>query len=211
MRIEPLGDLAYILRDLEASPAATALALDRARLVGMTDAVPCADTVGVYARVPISYADIEAACATAGSVEFTPAEWTIPVCYEFGEDLEGTAEKLGLTSEALVRTHSSAEFACFAIGFCPGFAYLGPLPESLRGVPRLGSPRVRTEPGSVGMTGNQTAVYPMVRPGGWPIVGRTPLVLVDVESDYFPISVGDRVRFEPVSPTDFERLKGSRL
>ena len=211
MRIEPLGDLAYILRDLGSSPAAIAQSIEAANLAGVTDIVPCAETVGVYFQTPIARADLEAACEEASANPFQPREHRIPICYEIGEDLSRVARSLRLTESDFVHIHSSGTYSCFAIGFCPGFAYLGPVPEPLREVPRLSSPRSRTAAGSLGITGNQTAVYPMIRPGGWPIVGMTPLVLVDPADDYFPISVGDRVRFEPISSPEFERLKGQRL
>src|SRR5947199_152200 len=82
-----------------------------------------------------------------------------------------------------------------AVGFVPGFPYLGYLPAELCGVGRLPSPRVRVEAGSVGLTGRQTGVYPLPRPGGWNLIGRTPLVVVDVAAGFFPLRVGDAVRF----------------
>jgi inhibitor of KinA len=88
---------------------------------------------------------------------------------------------------------------------------LGYLPDRLSGVPRLPSPRTRTEPGSVGITGRQTGIYPLTTPGGWPIIGRTPLQIVCVEEAYFPISAGDLVRFEPIDAASFEAMRGARL
>ena len=96
-------------------------------------------------------------------------------------------------------------------GFCPGFPYLGYLPDELCGVPRLASPRVRVEPGSVGLTGRQTGLYPLARPGGWNLIGRTPLTVVDVAAGYFPIRPGDRVRFRPVARAEYNTLAGERL
>jgi inhibitor of KinA len=211
MQIEPLGDRAYILRDLDASPAATARALERARISGVTDVVPCSETVGIYFEGELALTEIETACANVDPAVFLPKEILIPVCYELGADLQAIADGIRAPAEELVMAHCAAEYTCFAVGFCPGFAYLGPLPEPLRGIARLPSPRTRTEPGSVGLTGNPTAVYPLVRPGGWPIIGMTPLILVDESDDYFPIAVGDHVRFKPISSNDFAGLKGLRL
>ncbi|MHB8636915.1 MAG: 5-oxoprolinase subunit B family protein [Fimbriimonadaceae bacterium] len=211
MRIEPLGDLAFILRELPSTAAATAHAIDVANITGVTDVVPCGETVGVYFRVPVSKADLTAACAAAKLTDAPAKVHVIPVCYKLGNDVQGVAAHLNLTTSTLIKLHSSTQFTCFAIGFCPGFAYLGPLPEALRGIPRLGAPRVRTAPGSVGVTGDQTAVYPLDRPGGWPIIGMTPLILVDELDDYFPIAVGDRVKFEPITVAEFEQRRGLRL
>src|SRR5205085_9461144 len=99
----------------------------------------------------------------------------------------------------------------YAIGFCPGFPYLGYLAPELCGVPRLPSPRPRVEPGSVGLTGRQTGLYPLVRPGGWNLIGRTPLELVHLADGYFPLHTGDRVRFRPITADEFDRLCGRRL
>ena len=76
---------------------------------------------------------------------------------------------------------------------------------------RLETPRLRVEAGSVGLTGRQTGVYPQARPGGWNLIGRTPLTLVDVAEGYFPLRTGDRVRFEPIDAAEFHRLSGKRL
>ncbi len=111
----------------------------------------------------------------------------------------------------MIRLHAATEYTVYAIGFCPGFPYLGYLPAALAGVPRLPAPRLRVEAGSVGLTGRQTGIYTEVRPGGWNIVGRTPLQLVDVADSYFPLRTGDRVRFVPIDAAEFARLRGRRL
>jgi inhibitor of KinA len=135
----------------------------------------------------------------------------IPCCYEFQLDLARVAEHTGLSADEVIRLHSATEYTVYAIGFCPGFPYLGYLPERLRGVPRLPSPRVRVEAGSVGLTGRQTGIYTEPRPGGWNLLGVTPLQLVDVREDYFPLRTGDRVQFERIDEVEFQRLKGQRL
>jgi inhibitor of KinA len=135
----------------------------------------------------------------------------IPCCYERGPDLARVAEQTGLPTDEVIRLHSATEYVVYAIGFCPGFPYLGYLPPPLSGVPRLAAPRLRVEAGSVGLTGRQTGVYTMPRPGGWNLVGRTPLLLVDVAEGYFPIRTGDRVRFRRVDEAEYRGLEGERL
>jgi inhibitor of KinA len=135
----------------------------------------------------------------------------IPCCYERGPDLGHVAERTGLTGDEVIRLHAGTEYVVYAIGFCPGFPYLGYLPPPLCGVPRLTAPRLRVEAGSVGLTGRQTGVYTLPRPGGWNLVGRTPLVLVDVAERYFPIRTGDRVRFRRIDEAEYRRLEGARL
>jgi inhibitor of KinA len=211
MRVEPLGDQAWILRDLPEKPAIIAKAILRASLPGVTDVVPCLETVGIYGCQALDQANLITLIENAPVLSESPRRHIVPVCYEVGQDLQSVAQTLMLTVNDVIRLHSTAQFECFAIGFCPGFAYLGPLPAELRGIPRMPSPRTRTEPGCVGITGNQTAVYPLPRPGGWPIIGRTPLEMVDESDDYFPIEVGDLVQFRPVSAKEFDQLKGNRL
>ncbi|MHB1426294.1 MAG: 5-oxoprolinase subunit PxpB [Gemmataceae bacterium] len=135
----------------------------------------------------------------------------IPCCYEFQLDLPRVADATGLTEEEVIRLHTAAEYTVYAIGFCPGFPYLGYLPSPLCGVPRLSAPRMRVEAGSVGLTGRQTGIYTEARPGGWNIIGRTPLELVCVADGYFPLRTGDRVRFARIDEVAFRRLLAQRL
>ena len=111
----------------------------------------------------------------------------------------------------MIGRHAATEYTVCAIGFCPGFPYLGYLPDALCGVPRLPAPRLRVEAGSVGLTGRQTGIYTEPRPGGWNLIGQTPLELVDVAAGYFPLRTGDRVRFERIDQGEFRRLVGQRL
>ena len=113
--------------------------------------------------------------------------FTIPVCYEMQLDMPRVCEATHLTADEVIRLHTATTYTVYAIGFVPGFPYLGYLPPELCGVSRLPSPRVRVEPGSVGLTGRQTGIYPLARPGGWNLIGRTPLTIVDVASGFFPL------------------------
>ncbi len=135
----------------------------------------------------------------------------IPCCYELQLDLQSVAQTTGLTHEEVIRQHTTTEYTVYAIGFCPGFPYLGYLPSPLCDVPRLSAPRLRVNAGSVGLTGRQTGIYTEPRPGGWNILGRTPLELVCVRDGYFPLRTGDRVRFVRIDETTFRRLQGQRL
>jgi inhibitor of KinA len=135
----------------------------------------------------------------------------VPCCYELAPDLSRVALQTGLSTEDVIRLHLETEYTVFAIGFCPGFPYLGYLPPELSGVPRLETPRVRVEPGSVGLTGRQTGIYTEARPGGWNLIGRTPLELVNLAEGYFPLRTGDQVRFERINEREFQKLRGLRL
>lgn len=129
----------------------------------------------------------------------------IPVCYgaEYGPDLADVANSRGLTPAQVIELHASAIYTVYFLGFVPGFAYLGELPEALS-TPRLATPRRSVPAGSVGIAGRQTGVYPISTPGGWRLLGRTPLAMFRPEkSEMSLLSIGDRVRFTPVSPAQF--------
>ena len=129
----------------------------------------------------------------------------------FREKKYDELEYARLTVDEVVSLHSQSTYVCHAIGFAPGFPFLGYLPEALQGIPRRESPRPRVPAGSVGITGKQTGVYPAQSPGGWAIIGTTPLSLADLDDAYFPISTGDRIRFVPIGEAEFEARRGERL
>lgn len=111
----------------------------------------------------------------------------------------------------MIALHTSVEYSVHAIGFLPGFPYAGELPAALAGLPRRETPRLRVPAGSVAIAGRQTAIYPRDSPGGWHLLGRTPLCIADPEDGYFPIGAGDRLRFEPISVSEFEARRHDRL
>jgi len=130
----------------------------------------------------------------------------IPVVYggEFGPDIEFVAEHNGLSVEEVIRLHSGATYTVYMLGFTPGFAYLGGLPEALA-TPRLPTPRKLVPAGSVGIAGAQTGIYPIATPGGWRLIGRTPLKLFDPHHDPPALlGPGDKVRFVPISEEEFK-------
>ena len=138
-----------------------------------------------------------------------PRQVEIPVCYggEDGPDLIDVSEIHGMTPAQVIELHSSATYVVYFLGFVPGFAYLGELPEALV-TPRLPTPRRNVPPGSVGIAGRQTGVYPVATPGGWRLLGRTPLSMFRQEQDGFSLlSIGDRVRFTPINQRQFAALE----
>lgn len=140
-------------------------------------------------------------------------EVEIPVCYEGenGPDLADVARGAGLAPEEAVALHAGASYRVAFLGFSPGFAYLLGLPSRLA-TPRLPAPRLRVPAGSIGIAGGQTGLYPRATPGGWRLVGRTPVPLFDPGREGASLLLpGDAVRFVPVSRHDFDLLaKGSR-
>jgi inhibitor of KinA len=138
-----------------------------------------------------------------------PRTIEIPVCYggEFGPDLDDVAKAHGLDSAEVIKLHASRTYHAYFLGFAPGFAYLGDLPEEIA-TPRLETPRKKVAAGSIGIAGRQTAVYPFATPGGWRLIGRTPLALFRSDGKSMAlVSVGDQVRFRPISRDEFQRLE----
>jgi KipI family sensor histidine kinase inhibitor len=133
----------------------------------------------------------------------------IPVCYggDFGPDLTGLAAKHGMTPEEVVSIHSAPTYSVSFLGFVPGFGYLSGLPATLV-TPRLPAPRRGVPAGSVGIAGHQTGVYPCATPGGWQLIGRTPLQMFDAGRDPMSLlAIGDSVRFTPISRERFSELE----
>ncbi|WGV21400.1 5-oxoprolinase subunit PxpB [Pseudomonas putida] len=134
----------------------------------------------------------------------------IPVWYDasVGPELPVLAARSGLSEAEVIRLHSEREYPVFALGFAPGFGFMGLVDERLAS-PRLSTPRKRVAAGSVGIAERQTAAYPAVSPGGWNLIGRTPVRLFDREREgYSLLQPGDRVRFVPVSRSEFVALGG---
>ncbi|WP_458524792.1 5-oxoprolinase subunit PxpB [Onishia taeanensis] len=134
----------------------------------------------------------------------------LPVWYDasVGPELERLMGATGLDRETLVELHSGHEYRVFALGFAPGFAFMGSVDPRLE-MPRLDTPRQRVPAGSVAVAGRQTSAYPRQSPGGWNLIGRTPVTLFDRHRDEQSyLQVGDRVRFRPVARAEFERLGG---
>lgn len=130
----------------------------------------------------------------------------IPVCYggTLGPDLTALAQQHNLSTDEVVRLHSGAVYLVYMVGFMPGFAYLGGLPERIV-TPRRASPRTAVPAGSVGIGGQQTGVYPLESPGGWNLIGRTPLQVFDITRDEQTLlATGDRVRFVPITLRQFQ-------
>ena len=224
MTLSPLGDSAIVATlgsGLDESALlrvrALAAAIGHSRLPGVVDVVPAFTTVtifydptrvGEYARLCGEIENL-AARADASLVSQGTHAVEIPVCYggEFGPDLAAVAAHGGLTTEKAVALHAGASYLVHAVGFAPGFGYLGGLPEKLH-TPRRATPRTSVPAGAVGIGGAQTGVYPLATPGGWNLIGRTPLRLFDAaRAEPALLSTGDRVKFRAITPEEFAAWK----
>jgi inhibitor of KinA len=232
MEIVPLGDSALIVRvvddfarDPEASLNAVLAALrslEAAAIPGVTELAPAYSTVGVF---------FDASGIARAAPEHKPCDWLrtriesvlevrsaaserrvkaplieIPVCYdrEFASDIGDVASVAGLATAEVIHRHSSAAYRVNCVGFIAGFPFLSGLPSELA-TPRRAVPRKEVPAGSVAIGGAQTGVYPRKSPGGWNVIGRTPLRLFDVQREPpAMLRAGDRVRFREISREEFD-------
>ena len=182
---------------------------------GVVDMIPafCTLLVNYDPRV-ITYEEIRDRMEKLLKIETRASEsrrrvYEIPVCYggEYGPDIENIAEHAGLSVEEVIRIHSSRDYLIYMLGFLPGFCYLGGLDERIH-TPRLANPRIKINAGSVGIGGSQTGIYPLDSPGGWQLMGMTPVKTYDPEREV-PILVeaGDYIRFVPVDESEYKRVK----
>ena len=219
LHLTPLGDQAILARfDREDSAIEFANQVRQLNEPWLVDVVSAYCSVAVYFdldRTSFEYVanqfHLQSVNVRSASPTVARKNHQIPCCYDFQLDLARVAEQKELTSEAVIRFHVGTNYTVYAIGFCPGFPYLGYLPLPLAGTSRLASPRIRVEPGSVGLTGRQTGIYTQAKPGGWNLIGRTPLALVHVADNYFPLRTGDQVRFTRIDEREFQKLQGQRL
>lgn len=133
----------------------------------------------------------------------------IPVCYgnSFGPDIQNVMERSGLSQEEVIQLHTKPDYLIYMLGFLPGFAYLGNLDSRLV-TPRLPSPRIKIVAGSVGIGGSQTGIYPLDSPGGWQIIGRTPLKPFDAErKNSILYKAGDYIRFQSITPDEYRKTE----
>ena len=228
----PLGDCGvWIKFGSEISPAVNArirrfgAALDAAPIDGMTEWVCGYAVVTIYYRPwVIRYQDLctvlrqrlrrpRGAETALEKAAFVERVIEIPVCYGggFGPDLEEVAAWHRSTARQVIHRHSRPLYRVYFLGFLPGFAYLGGLPPFLE-TPRRPSPRLSVPAGAVGIAGSQTGVYPLETPGGWQIIGRTPLRLYDPRRKVPALlAPGDRVKFVPVDPGRYRELEDIEL
>ena len=216
------GDTALVVefgdtidRTVNRQVIALAAALDKANLTGVIEGVPSYRSLMVhFDPIVVSSSDLQVQLKEllkeSSDVDETGHLWTLPACYEGGlaPDLEYVAGETGLNPSQVIELHSSVNFHVYMIGFLPGYPYMGDLPDGLV-LPRRKNPRIRVPPGSLAIAKSMTAVYPQASPGGWHLIGRTPVRLFDLRrTEAVFLSPGDKVRFKPVSTEEFTVLDG---
>jgi inhibitor of KinA len=235
MEVIPLGDSALLIHlrnDFEKAPTQcleTVLdameRLEAAHIAGVLELAPAYTTIGLFfdpIRVVEAGAPVEGLRAwlttkienalqvrTKQKKKCEPRLIEIPVCYEgeFALDLEELAQRANLSVNEVIRIHAAGEYRVHCVGFTPGFAFLSGLDVKLA-APRRATPRKEVTAGSVAIGGKQTGIYPLRSPGGWNVIGRTPLRMFDLKNDPPALlRTGDRVRFRAITREKFESLK----
>ncbi|CAM3211878.1 5-oxoprolinase subunit PxpB [Filibacter tadaridae] len=231
--IKPLGDSALIVQlgeginpSIHKNVKELAILLDASPFNGYIESVPAYTSLTVYYNPYIVHQSIKSVLINT-SFQYVSVYMedlvlqigkqalsdekhvTIPVLYggKYGPDLEYVANFHGLTTEEVIRIHSENEYLVYMIGFAPGFPFMGGMDERIA-TPRKESPRTAIVPGAVGIAGMQTGVYPLETPGGWQIIGQTPINLF--LPDVWPptlLQSGYKIRFKPISSGEYEYLK----
>lgn len=223
LRIVPAGDSALIVEFEERiDPAvnvraiALADAVQRASIAGVRDVVPTYRSVAVYFDpLRVDYDALLARLEAGASGVTTPPPDAslvrIPVCYggDLGPDLASVAAFARSSEDEVVRLHTACTYRVFMLGFVAGYAYLGVV-DSRIAMPRHSVPRVRVPAGSVGIAGVQTGVYPTETPGGWQLIGRTPVKPFDPHrAEPFLMKAGDSVEFYAITRSEFDKMRNA--
>lgn len=222
IRILTAGDSSILVEfGKEISPeinrkiTATVQLMKEQHIEGVVDVIPafCSLLINYDPRV-VSYDELRERMRHLVKMDLKSSEerrrvFRIPVCYggEYGPDMANIAEHAGLTEEEVIKIHTSRDYLIYMLGFLPGFCYLGGLDERIH-TPRLANPRIKINAGSVGIGGSQTGIYPLDSPGGWQLMGMTPVKTYDPKRET-PILVeaGDYIRFFPVDEEEYNRIK----
>jgi len=234
MQITPLGDQALLVELGDSINEATHRRVQAAWRALAAEKLPgVSETVPAYTSVTVFYDPGKVVQAGAPETEIVgwltskvrerlkdppkaakakPRRVEIPVCYGggFGPDLARVAAQAKLSPEEVIKRHSRSTYLVYLIGFAPGFPYLGGLPKELA-TPRHPKPRMEVPAGSVGIAGEQTGIYPQVTPGGWNLIGATPLRLFQPEHNPpVRLRAGDEVRFKAITAEEFAKLQEAR-
>jgi len=221
-KYSPMGDRALLVRfgdtiDLNINSKVHALcrAIEEAKVYGVEECVPAYASLLVYynplktsyERLVFQLKDLEPRLEKIGA-KMRGLKIVVPVVYggKFGPDLHNVAKYHNLTEKEVIRIHSETEYAVFMIGFVEGFPYMSKVPGAIA-TPRLDTPRLKIPAGSVGIAGNQTGIYPCESPGGWQIIGRTPLTLFNPYAKQPALfKPGDHVKFKSITVKEFETI-----
>jgi len=222
VRYLPSGDCAICVEfgneispEINAKIRAFKIALEKENIDGIVEAVPTyRSLLVVYRPEVILFKELtekfDGIMDAMGNIQIPPPTVIeIPVLYggEMGPDLENVAAHNHKTTDEVIKIHTSEEYLIYMLGFIAGFPYLGGMSKEIA-TPRLKSPRVKIEGGSVGIAGEQTGIYPVASPGGWQLIGRTPLKLYDAEREKpVLLEAGQYIKFRSVTQEEYEKIE----
>ena len=222
VRYLPSGDCAVCVEfgneispEINAKIRAFKIALEKENIDGIVEAVPTyRSLLVVYRPEVILFKELtekfDGIMDAMGNIQIPPPTVIeIPVLYggEMGPDLENVAAHNHKTTDEVIKIHTSEEYLIYMLGFIAGFPYLGGMSKEIA-TPRLKSPRVKIEGGSVGIAGEQTGIYPVASPGGWQLIGRTPLKLYDAEREKpVLLEAGQYIKFRSVTQEEYEKIE----
>ncbi|MGI5948723.1 5-oxoprolinase subunit PxpB [Peptoniphilus sp.] len=218
----PAGDSALVMefgdtieKEINANIAAVVENLKKEKVDGVVDILPTYRSILInYDPIKLTFNELvdilnNLKTGGAGNVSEYVRLVEIPTLYggEYGPDIAFVAEHANMSEDEVIKIHSGTDYLVYMMGFMPGFTYLGGLDERIA-TPRLKSPRLKIEPGSVGIASNQTGMYPLESPGGWQLIGRTPVKLFDetVNPPVF-IQAGDYIRYVPITEDEYNKIK----
>jgi inhibitor of KinA len=220
-KYHPLGDAAFLIKvgddispNIHRKVRALKISIQKSEIKGIQEIIPAYNELMIcYQPKELNYNDLLTRLKklerNIESVDLPkPKVIQIPVCYDkkFAPDIEIVAQKNKLLVDDVIQIHTSSKYLIYMLGFTPGFCYLGGLNKKIA-TPRKDNPRERIEAGSVGIAGNQTGIYPIDSPGGWQIIGKTPLKLFNPENKHpFLLEAGNYIKFESISVKEFEEI-----
>lgn len=215
----PAGDKAVVMEfgneisaEINTKIKNTVKTLEEAKIYGIEELLPTYRSILInYDPLKIQYIDLirsldEIKNKTVQNREEEIKVVELPVCYggEFGPDIDYVAQHNNLTTQEVINIHTGEDYLVYMLGFTPGFAYLGGMSEKIA-TPRLSSPRLKIPAGSVGIAGTQTGIYPSETPGGWQLIGRTPLKLYNPKKEPPALlNAGDYIRFVSISQQEYQ-------
>lgn len=222
LQFKPLGDAGVlVVFGDEISPEINAKVrqfkslVEEAKLVGVVEVIPAyADVLVQFNPLLIDFRNLVLKLKSLlenekESAFYPPKTMIIPVCYEgdFAPDLEEVCKYIHISKAELIAIHTSPAYLIYMMGFTPGFCYLGGMDKRIA-TPRKATPRLKIAAGAVGIAGEQTGIYPIESPGGWQIIGQTPLKMFDPTlKNPFPVQQGDCIRFKAVNSVELQRIQ----
>jgi len=220
--IKPSGDCAVVIEfgneiseEINNRVAILKASIEKAQIAGIIECIPTYRSLSVlYSPLDMGFEElkkrIDAFIENAGpSTQMSSKVYLVPVCYggQYGPDLQNVGSLNKMSIEEVISTHVSVDYRIYMIGFTPGFPYLGGMSESIA-TPRLKKPRTKIYAGSVGIAGKQTGIYPIDSPGGWQIIGRTPLKLFDINrKEPILLESGNYIRFIEIDLQEYKRIE----